>query len=219
MKLYDRFHHKFGWCEKSNWLYPAGDLSTPVHFDIVTKETTALLEYVTKDDICIQAGGNIGLWPYRYSKFFRQVATFEPCEENLHCLRVNLDRVHNATIFPYALGDVNEMVTVKHISRKPISYGARYVEPDVEGDAIQVRLDDQTFDGSVDFLHLDIEGRELFALKGAEKTIEEHQPVIALEHHTLQQMTVPVDAASEWLVARGYEIVAKFKFEWVFKHV
>lgn len=216
---YEIHRQDFSWTQKREWMAPSGDLSTPVHFDTVTKETAALLNYVEGHDVCIQAGGNIGLWPCRYAKEFRQVLTFEPCAENLHCLRHNVEHLGNVIVFGDALGDVCGPVEVKHIERKPVSYGARYVEPSEHGDVMQIRLDDMIIEGDVDFIHLDIEGRELFALQGMEGTISNHEPVIALEHHTLDQMAVPVDAAANWLLERGYEIAEKFKFEWVFKPI
>lgn len=213
---FERFHHKFTWTPKTNWLAPKGDLSTPVHFDTVTKEVAWVMRHVKDTDgSCIQAGGNIGLWPYRYSQFFEFVYTFEPCEENYYCMVANLEGITNVKTYPFALGDKWANVSVTHIPRKPISYGARYVVEDPQGEVNQIALDDMATAKSgipydtIKLIHLDIEGRELFALEGARQLIERDRPVIVLEARKLDQMDIGHNAAVEWLSGvMGYSIEA-----------
>jgi hypothetical protein len=40
---------------------------------------------------CVQAGGNVGLFPVTIAKYFQEVLTFEPDIANWTCLQRNLD--------------------------------------------------------------------------------------------------------------------------------
>ena len=44
------------------------------------------LNYTKQNKVCIQAGGNVGVWPKKLSTIFDVVYTFEPDPENFNCL-------------------------------------------------------------------------------------------------------------------------------------
>jgi FkbM family methyltransferase len=212
------YNQGFSWTDQDEWLAPVDDWSTPVHCRLVSDETRWVLEHVATRGTCIQAGGNIGLWPARYAVEFKHVYTFEPSVENHSCLVRNLEGLDNVTIFNAAVGDNDRPVALKHPPNKLNRSGACYVEPDRNGKIAQVRVDDIGLQGSVDLIHFDIEGAELFALRGAEQVIKTHHPVITIENRRLPQMTIEPEQAIDYLKSLGYRIVAKCNHDMILKY-
>ncbi len=141
---------------------------------------------------CVQAGGNIGVFPKTLSSWFQSVITFEPDPENWECLVKNLDGTTNVKCVPAALGHKNGTADllhhVEHSGRshliRPGAYNAQLLKNDgyrthtTTIDVIQ--LDNLSFI-SCDLLQLDVEGFELYAIRGAVDTIAKHRPVIVCE--------------------------------------
>lgn len=125
----------------------------------------------------VQAGGHVGLWSSRLAKDFQRVLTFEPEPPSLECLRKNVP----ATVEVYAQGlgcDEGLTVAVKR---------HRIVEPQMrtEAHATSPETTLTTVDRfgltDLDYLQLDIEGYEWFALMGAKDTIARCHPLIQVE--------------------------------------
>jgi hypothetical protein len=77
-------------------------------------------------------------------------------------------------------------------------------------------IDDLNLD-RCDFIHLDIEGYEYFALQGAEQTIKKHGPIIAVEkagHEARYGLTW--DHIQDYLVSLGYRIIDSYRYEVIF---
>ncbi len=56
-----------------------------------------------------------------------------------------------------------------------------------------------------DLIWLDVEGYELYALMGAEQTIERFWPAVIIEDNGVsERMGIAHNAATEWLYHRGY---------------
>lgn len=133
----------------------------------------------------IQAGGNAGMYPAALAGFFDRVLTFEPEPLNYECLVYNCREFRHVETRQAILGDSHTRVgMVQNQGLKNgelcVNTGAFHVEGD--GDIEQVRIDDLNL-VDVDFIQLDVEGYELKALKGAQKTIEKCSPVIMLEQY------------------------------------
>ena len=208
----------FSWTDRDEWLAPVDDWSTPIHCKLVTAETDWVLSHLDNTGTCIQAGGNIGLWPARYAAVFGYVYTFEPSVENYNCLKGNLEDLDNVTIFNAAVGDNDCPVVLRHPPNKLNRSGACYVEQDPNGKISQLRVDDIVLRGTVDLIHFDIEGAELFALRGSEQVIKEHHPIIVLENRRLTQMTISPSQAINYLKSLGYRPIASRNHDIVFKY-
>ena len=136
-------------------------------------------------DLCVQAGGNVGVWPRILAKRFKTVVTFEPDKENFECLNKNCPEL-NIVKLPNVLSDVHEDVEVKSPNKAhDNNCGAYQVFPD--GD-IQSALIDELELHACGLIYLDVEGYELKALKGAAYTIQEFKPVVAFEDKKLPNM-------------------------------
>ena len=125
--------------------------------------------------VCVQAGGNCGVYPLALAKHFEKVITFEPDAENIACLRRNVT-LDNVAIINAALGAETGTCTVKVVEAD--NCGAHKTVAD--GDVEVWTIDDLRLD-ACDLIWLDIEGAEADAIKGARATIEKFSPIIVLE--------------------------------------
>jgi FkbM family methyltransferase len=147
-----------------------------------------VLPQIANRRCAIQAGGNNGIWPIRLATAFDTVITFEPGSTMFECLQKNikLHAADNITAYRAALSDNTDTVTLNQhnpsnlgasfiMERNRYPYGENFIT-----DIPAVRLDDIELE-HCDFIQLDIEGYELFALAGAERLIDRCRPAIMLE--------------------------------------
>jgi FkbM family methyltransferase len=167
-----------------------------------------VLAYVEDFEVCIQAGGNVGIWPSILSGYFKDVYTFEPDKENFECLLANLHGIANVHPKQAALSDEIENVIVKSPNKAhDQNCGAYQVFQDPNG-LKTIRIDD--FNLSPGLIYLDIEGYELKALKGAEETIQRSKPVICFEDKKLPIMYgKEVGDVEKYLEDFGYKVVER----------
>ncbi len=132
-------------------------------------------------DIVVQAGGNCGLYPRLFAKYFKTVYTFEPDPLNFHCL-VNNCQLDNIIKINGALGSDNCMVRVQRSGMGNV--GCHTVNSN-DGERLVPQFTiDQLYLPACDFIQLDVEGYEINILKGALKTIEKYKPGISCENGT-----------------------------------
>jgi FkbM family methyltransferase len=160
--------------------------------DIASKRRWApeidfLPKFVRSGDIVVDVGGNHGLYTYHLSRLVGpsgRVHTFEPMPPNLYILRhtIHAHGLNNVTVHPKACGEKLERakfyVPMDH--GIPELGGARQGNQGLAFECEIVRLDD-VIDGGVSFLKVDVEGAELFVLRGAERILRESRPVILFE--------------------------------------
>ena len=149
---------------------------------VVTECAAAMpvvLPLVKEKRVCVQAGGNVGVYPLALAKVFDRVITFEPDRENLECL---FENIWDAPVQAQwgALGAELGTCGIRRIDTD--NCGSHKTVP---GTAIPV----QTIDGlgldQCDLIWLDIEGAEADAIDGARATIEKFSPIIVLEEKGL----------------------------------
>jgi FkbM family methyltransferase len=138
-----------------------------------------VLPLVVEKRVCVQAGGNVGVYPLALSKAFGQVITFEPDAENYDCLAINADKP-NIQRWWGALGADQGQCSVVRIHND--NCGSHKTVP---GSAVWVDTIDSIPLDSCDLIWLDIEGAEADAIKGALATIEKFSPIIVLEEKGL----------------------------------
>jgi FkbM family methyltransferase len=166
---------KFLWPRQDESLH--GDIPTLAQLD------TDVFPLVKHKRVAVQAGGAMGMWAKRMAQVFDVVYTFEPTPQSFYCLNFNCPE-ENIVAFNAALGEKAGMVNMAFPEHKKRSktgkdnYGGFRCFPG--GHIPTMRLDDLELPGC-DLLMLDLEGYELFALKGAIKTINDHHPVIVME--------------------------------------
>lgn len=164
-----------------------------------------ILKYVDRFDLCVQAGGAVGVWPVALAKHFKKVITFEPVQENFRCLIENIHRF-GGDIYARkrALGRECGSVSMARDACEDGNAGAWYAAQG--GDIETITIDSLDLD-QCDLICLDVEGYEKNAILGAMGTIEKFKPVICLEEKQLPHMKEPCHLARAVLEDIGYKVV------------
>lgn len=134
--------------------------------------------------VAVDVGAHIGHMCFVFAQRFEQVHAFEPIEENIECLKKNLDQftrkgktfLERITIHQHPLS--NKQRDVAMTNPTEINSGAWEL---CEGKGHQTKtLDDYHLD-DVGLIKLDTQGCEIAVLQGASKTITKNQPILMVE--------------------------------------
>lgn len=137
-------------------------------------------QYCKNKRLCLQAGGNVGIYPMLFSKIFDNVITFEPEPLNFECMNLNIQNynIKNITSYQALLGNENRKVALQICSN---NCGAHNVGKEIEeGNISMLKIDDLNLQ-NLDLIVLDVEGFEIEVLKGGINTIKKYWPVICAE--------------------------------------
>lgn len=129
---------------------------------------------------CVQAGGNIGIFPKRLAKLFTTVYTFEPAADLWPMLLHNAPEP-NIVKFQASLGDERALVQVSRVRRDGKRHSHEGIGYTVPSGTIPTLLVDDLNLPVCDLVYLDIEGGELPALRGAVETLARCRPVLTVE--------------------------------------
>ena len=140
------------------------------------KKQVLAMTFVQKWRVAVDVGAHCGFWSMHLAQRFRTVHAFEPIELHRACWEANVTtKINEAILHPCALGEEDStcaMFTTPHSS------GGSYVQG--KGSIPIKRLDGYDFQ-DVDFIKLDCEGFELFALRGGQETLKRCKPAIIVE--------------------------------------
>lgn len=141
----------------------------------------AAMEYVKNFRVAVDIGAHCGLWSMHLVKRFEYVHAFEPIKVHRQCFGLNV-KPGNHTIYPCALGEEAGTVAIATTNG---SSGDTKVVPG-GGEYTLKRLDDVLDAGcvdhdKVDFVKVDCEGYEYFALKGGEELLTRCKPCVIVE--------------------------------------
>lgn len=141
----------------------------------------ATLQFVTGRTACVQAGGNLGVFPKRLAQVFETVYTFEPDAELFASLTRNAPEL-NIVKMQAALGceriPVRMQCSRRDKSGRAVHEGLTHVAG--RGTIPTIMIDDLGLP-VCDLIYLDVKGWEFFALQGARETVRRCRPVIAVE--------------------------------------
>lgn len=157
----------------SKWIVEHGRL------DIARGYLDLFRNHIPDGGVVLDVGACLGDHTATYSEFvgpMGAVYAFEPNPQALPCLRVNMAKYANVTVFPYALGSSFMDVAVK--PDKFNNLGANQIVPG--GELAMMPLDAFTFP-RLDFIKIDAEGYEPDILVGGEATMKKHRPVMLIE--------------------------------------
>jgi len=141
------------------------------------------LKYVKDYRQAIDIGAHVGYWAKNLTKHFKSVVCFEPVKENYECL---LENVVNIQAYNCALG--SQFGLGKMVNPAVDNSGAWELK---EGTEVQIMpLDD--FNLIPSFIKIDVQGSEMEVLKGAERTIRLHKPVVVVEAITHNVLDISI---------------------------
>lgn len=172
------------------------------------------VSHCSKKRTAIDLGANIGMMTYRMAKEFHHVHAFEPLF--FHNLEENVSKFHNVTVYPYAVGDKREMVTM----RKGLyhSGGSNIINSKEKNQTYIENITVTTVDSydfkEVDFIKIDVEYYEYQALRGCLKTIKDNRPILMVEIHDNNPNKKQIFSLLESI---GYSWESIGEFDWVFK--
>jgi FkbM family methyltransferase len=163
----------------------------------------------------VQAGGNCGMHVYKFVEHFDTIYTFEPDPLNFFCLVNNLP-YSNVIKIQGCLSDENKLVEIE----KPYGdIGSIRINKNVKQGKIPCFTIDELKLDHCDLIQLDIEGYEMFALKGAKETIKKFHPLICIEYVHFQHYGTDNKEVDNFLFSNGYELVAKYVTDRIYKYV
>jgi FkbM family methyltransferase len=173
--------------------------------------------------VFIDIGANTGQHSLFMSRYATEVHAFEPWEPVLKRFRrmVENNQIKNIVIHPVGLGDQN--------SRKPFfkpgptnlgtgsfveGFRSQY---SAEGQ-LEIQIGDDALANagveSVALIKMDIEGYEKLALKGLQKTLRKHRPIVEFELSTDPKSSVSIKSKEELLALfpKDYEFLV-FRYD------
>lgn len=163
-----------------DWSWPDNDTKCmKVVFDS-TVDLVKATKHCKQKRTAVQAGGNMGVWPWVLSQQFAHVVTFEPDAECYALMQTNL--LDRENIDSYCAGLWHKRGLCKmdfNEHERSDNRGAQFVVESDEGVYLG-RLDSLGLT-DCDLIYLDIEGAEMNALVGASETIGRCKPLIAVE--------------------------------------
>lgn len=193
---------------KDNGLWwPTFEKRQQAHYDYHTKHLPDLdytIRTCNQRMCCIQAGGNVGIWPLKLAQFYDIVHTFEPDPDIYACMEKNCaDK--NIICYNNGLADTDRELNFYRTGKS----GTGYTEiNEKENIAPVAKVKAVTIDSlhlDPDAIFLDVEGFEVQVLKGAVETIRIHRPIIQVE--LLQRTKDEIDS---FLESIGYHAVKHF---------
>lgn len=171
-----------------------------------------LSEVLTPGSVFYDIGANVGFFAVLAASKVTssgRVYAFEPLPENLTVLRRNieLNGFDNVDVRPIAVGAERGTASLwLGQERTPgrLTYDNSAPEGRWKRTSVQVTtIDDEVSAGRIsppDVVKIDIEGGEVLALQGMEKTLRQHRPIVLCELHGTNS------AVAEVLESAGYRL-------------
>ena len=176
------------------------------------EDVKKILPYCRDYRTCIQAGGNIGIWPVALARKFKKVITVEPDAANYEALTKNIGAFPNIEYQRAAFGMDSGTGSI-YINQEG-NVGALQVK---EGTDFRIITIDSLNIHDCDLLQLDVEGYEYFALAGAVKTIVRCKPIIVIELNGLgEKFGFTNGAIVDFVNKLGYEQAGVVHKDYIF---
>jgi FkbM family methyltransferase len=200
------------------YCWPDGADANVMRYIQHAADMRAALKHAPGRVAAVQAGGHCGIWPLWLAQRFERVFTFEPDPANWECLQANCraqlaaDRIFATNA---CLGAEPTRIRMATNGKNTGGHkGTREpgATPVVTIDGLQL--------AACDLIVLDVEGMELPALRGAERTLAEFRPVLMLEDrgHGDRHGWGGRDELFAWLHERGYVERARVSYDVVLTH-
>lgn len=167
--------------------------------------------------IAVDCGAHVGSWTYPLSNIFKKVYAIEANPANYEYLVKNVDKKKNINLHNIAIGESSGAVDIVSGSQNS---GQSHV---TSGNSIKLDMLDNIIPDIdkplIDFIKMDIEGYELFAVRGAIDIITLSRPNIMVELNGLSERYSHTDQdVVSFLNSLGYVDIDKTNKDHFFKH-
>lgn len=189
--------------EESNLWWSKNDIGS---YDYLKKTNNnymnIIFPHLNKTNVAIQAGGHCGWMVKEFKKYFKTIYTFEPNNLEFLCLCMNLPE-ENIFKIQACIGNDHQLVKMR---QHPWGSGANHIEG--VGNVPTLKIDDLNL-YACDFIQLDLEGYEYFALLGALETIKRCKPLICIERSWYFRYGVTNEMLDNLFKSLGYIFIKK----------
>jgi FkbM family methyltransferase len=191
--------------QRDEWIWPKDDHGCWKYMNKWKSIPHLISSHVENKNTLVQAGGNCGFYIKPYAEIFNSVYTFEPNPLNFYCLSNNITN-ENVFKFQACLGKNNKPVSMKFTYN---NVGKHHVVG--EGNIPSLTIDSLGLT-SCNLIHLDIEGYELYALKGGRQTILKYKPLIAIEFYEQHaaRYQYNLEEIESFIFSLGYEFLTQY---------
>jgi FkbM family methyltransferase len=164
--------------------------ATTMHGDVWEEKTLEFMLANAKGAAVITAGAFFGDALPALSKVCKEVFAFEPNPESYRCAQITvlMNGLKNVTLCGYGLGEKSEAknLVVKGHDGRSLGGGSQMADITDRGSEsvpVEVVAIDEAIprDADISIIHLDVEGYEEYALRGAAKTLARCRPLLILE--------------------------------------
>ena len=153
------------------------------------KRMKKLHQYSKKinSDILIDVGANIGFYSILFSNKLKQIYSFEPNKRNYLALNKNIKKnnLTNIKVFNFGLGEKEDFLKGHSNTKGELfqTSGFAVSKSNNMGEEVLIKKGDDVlqFKEKDVTLKIDVEGFELFVLKGLEKTLTNNYCVLQIE--------------------------------------
>ena len=145
-------------------------------------ETAIMMSQITKNEVVVDVGANIGYYTLLMAKRAKKVFSLEPDKEIFGILKKNVEdnNLKNVVLLNFAAGDKKER---KYLIKDKNNYGNSRIS-DKKGVLTNcLRLDDiLRNEQKISLIKVDTQGWEPAVMEGAEKIINRDSPTMFLEY-------------------------------------
>ena len=164
-----------------------------------------------RGNLCLDIGAHVGIWTKRLSTVFQKVICFEPVKSHVECWRENCKGIKNVEIHEVGVSDKIDTVDMKVMQHNSGESTLQFIPDRTRTGKIE-KVNLKTIDyfnfSKVSFVKIDVEGHELFTLKGAINTLKKCRPTIFIEIHNKELRKE--NNAYKFLCDLGYYEICKF---------
>lgn len=166
----------------------------------------SILPHINEGDHVVDVGANIGTHTIPYAAKVGpsgRVWAFEVNRHALACLTHNAGTYSQIAVMPKGLSDRFEKPMMIHDENA----GASFLRPGIWAEDVECVPLDSLLLSRVNFIKVDCEGYELFALRGAWRTLKRNRPKLFVEINkgALERNRVTVADVTDFLDLFNYE--------------